>query len=150
MPTRCRQKAPLQWTMLIPRAKKCIPCRIPVRRLTMHAHRTIMPRISKTLSPLALKMSLLLQLVPCDFSNDPSRTPEIVIGHYNTGYNLEFSGMHWSVLPEHLVRMSRSTDADGVSVASLDATYGGDRTTMLMLDDDERLSELHRQAGYSY
>lgn len=72
--------------------------------------------------------------------------PEILIGHYNSGYNLEFSEMYWSVPPHHLVRVNSLDDNDRVSIASLEAIYGGNRATMLMLDDDESLvQQIYRQ-----
>lgn len=75
-----------------------------------------------------------------DLMSDSDREPDIVIGHYRTGYNVEFSGMSWSVPPpDHDMGMSSMDENDRVSIASHEATYGGDRATLFMLDDDERL-----------
>ncbi|KAI0709584.1 hypothetical protein C8T65DRAFT_739942 [Cerioporus squamosus] len=98
-----------------------------------------------------LLLSGYAKLVPYDDS-DLDRLPEIEIGHYKQGYNLEFFGMSWSTPQDHPVRVSSFPDDDGVSLASHEATYGGDRETIVMFDEDERLEKLEilrRRAGLS-
>ncbi len=63
----------------------------------------------------------------------------IVIGHYQQAYILEFYGMSWRSPADYPVRVSTVPDDDSVSLASLEATYGGDRETIYMFDEDERL-----------
>ena len=59
--------------------------------------------------------------------------PDVCFGRRE--YDLEFGDLHCTVPPDHQVSVRRFED-DGASIASFEATYGGNRTTMMMLDDE--------------
>ncbi|RDX54889.1 hypothetical protein OH76DRAFT_847061 [Lentinus brumalis] len=120
-------------------------CDVPVT-IKPHEHLVNMPAWYD--GPLVL--AGYARLIPCNPSDDPLHMPEIVAGYYNQGYDLEFPEIYWSVPQDHLVRVSSFADDDSVSVASLEATYGGDRETFFIFDEDERVEKLEmlrRRAG---
>ncbi len=72
--------------------------------------------------------------------NDPNQPPtERVISLHNSEYYLEFPKIYWRKPQDHPVEVSSFVDDDRVSLASTEATYGGDRETIYMFDEDERL-----------
>ncbi|TFK92730.1 hypothetical protein K466DRAFT_650292 [Polyporus arcularius HHB13444] len=86
-----------------------------------------------------LLLSGYAMLIPCDDDDVIGLSDSIVMGHYQQAYILEFYGMSWRSPVDYPVRVSTVPDDDSVSLASLEATYGGDRETIYMFDEDERL-----------
>ncbi|RDX54892.1 hypothetical protein OH76DRAFT_847241 [Lentinus brumalis] len=119
---------------------------VPVT-ITPHQHLIDIP--VSYIGPLLL--SGYAMLIPCDDNDLDGRSDSIVIGHYQQAYFLEFYGISWRSPAHHPMRVSTVPDDDSLSLASLEATYGGDWETIHMFYEDKRLDMLdmfrRRQEG---